>query len=149
MTQLEVASLFSVEAQTATQNASAVEWDGDIYLLGPEGTVNPVDLSTAGDHTFVELENDGYSSTYSTNTQESVNADDHDHRDTKFFDYTADGDTTRFRVTLDEGRGVYRLDDVPQPTIQLPRGDIIEFEITELGNGRESFTIFSLSLIHI
>ena len=143
MTELEVASLFSVEAQTATQNASAVEWDGDLFLLGPEGIVNPVDLSTAGDFTFVELESDGVTTTYGTQ-QQVVNIDTHDeHRDTKFFDYTPGGDTTRFRVTLDEGRGVYRLDNVPQPTIQLPRGDIIEFEVTELGAGREDFTIFS------
>ena len=49
-----------------------------------------------------------------------------------FTDDIADGSTTTFTVTLDSERGVYSLDDVPQPTVQVPRGDIIVFDVSAL-----------------
>ena len=48
-----------------------------------------------------------------------------------FYDGTAGGDTTRFIVTQDD-RGVYALDNVPQPTVELPRADTIEFDLSGL-----------------
>lgn len=48
-----------------------------------------------------------------------------------FFDGTGGGDTTTFVVDTDD-RGVYTLDGVPQPTIEVPRGDIIEFDLSGL-----------------
>ena len=47
-------------------------------------------------------------------------------------DTIPDGDTTTFVVTEDTARGVYVLDGTPQPTIQLPRGDIIVFDVNAL-----------------
>ena len=49
-----------------------------------------------------------------------------------FVDNIADGSTTTFTVTLDSERGVYALDGVPQPTVQVPRGDIIVFDVSGL-----------------
>ena len=49
-----------------------------------------------------------------------------------FIDEDADGSTTTFDVTLDPERGVYSLDGIPQPTVQVPRGDIIKFDISAL-----------------
>jgi len=49
-----------------------------------------------------------------------------------FTDDIADGSTTTFTVTLDTERGVYSLDDVPQPTVQVPRGDIVVFDVSGL-----------------
>ncbi len=49
----------------------------------------------------------------------------------EFIDTIPDGDTTRFLVEQDR-RGVYTLDTIPQPTIELPRGDIIEFDLSGL-----------------
>jgi len=49
----------------------------------------------------------------------------------EYIDTIPDGDTTRFLVSQDR-RGVYTLDGVPQPTIELPRGDIIEFDLSGL-----------------
>ena len=48
-----------------------------------------------------------------------------------FFDATSGGDTTTFVVDTDD-RGVYTLDGVPQPTVELPRGDTIEFDLSAL-----------------
>ena len=52
--------------------------------------------------------------------------------DPVFTDDIADGSTTTFTVTLDSERGVYALDDVPQPTVQVPRGDIVVFDVSGL-----------------
>ena len=49
-----------------------------------------------------------------------------------FVDNIADGSTTTFTVTLDSERGVYALDGVPQPTVQVPRGDIVVFDVSGL-----------------
>ena len=49
-----------------------------------------------------------------------------------FTDSIADGSTTTFVVTLDTERGVYALEGVPQPTVQVPRGDIIVFDVSGL-----------------
>jgi len=51
-----------------------------------------------------------------------------------FIDEIPLGDVNRYTVTLDPERKVYALDGVPQPTVQLPRGDILEFDITGLPN---------------
>lgn len=48
-----------------------------------------------------------------------------------FFDGTSGGDTTTFVVGTDD-RGVYTLDGVPQPTVELPRGDSIIFNLSGL-----------------
>jgi hypothetical protein len=50
----------------------------------------------------------------------------------EFIDRIPDGDTTRFVVTKDPLRGVYSLDGVAQPTVQLPRGDLLEFDLSQL-----------------
>ena len=50
----------------------------------------------------------------------------------EFFDRIDDGDTTTFAVGIDEGRGVYTLDGLPQPTVQLPRGDILVFDLSAM-----------------
>ena len=47
-----------------------------------------------------------------------------------FIDEIADGDTSTFVVGIDAQRGVWTLDDIPQPTVQVPRGDIIIFDIS-------------------
>ena len=49
-----------------------------------------------------------------------------------FTDSIADGSTTTFVVTLDSERGVYAPEGVPQPTVQVPRGDIIVFDVSGL-----------------
>ena len=49
-----------------------------------------------------------------------------------FIDQIADGDTTSFVVGIDPQRGVWTLDDIPQPTIQVPRGDIIVFDLSAI-----------------
>ena len=49
----------------------------------------------------------------------------------QFTDTIPDGDTTRFTVGTDS-RGVYTLDGIAQPTVTLPRGDIIEFDLSGL-----------------
>ena len=60
----------------------------------------------------------------------------------EFIDTIQDGDTTRFVVGKDR-RGVYTLDNVPQPTVELPRGDIIEFDISGLEPNGGDFLIFA------
>ena len=60
----------------------------------------------------------------------------------EFIDTIPDGDTTRFVVSQDR-RGVYTLDGIAQPTIELPRGDIIEFDLTGLTVGeRPLFLVY-------
>ena len=54
-----------------------------------------------------------------------------------FIDEDADSSTTTFDVTLDAERGVYALDGIPQPTVQVPRGDIIKFDISALSAASE------------
>ena len=49
-----------------------------------------------------------------------------------FIDENADQSTTIFEVSLDPERGVYALEGVPQPTVQVPRGDIVKFDISGL-----------------
>ena len=49
-------------------------------------------------------------------------------------DTIPDGDTTTFIVTEDTAMDVYRLDDAPQPTVQVPRGDIIIFDLSALSD---------------
>ena len=49
-------------------------------------------------------------------------------------DTIPDGDTTTFIVTEDTAMDVYRLDDAPQPTVQVPRGDIIIFDLNALSD---------------
>ncbi len=51
-----------------------------------------------------------------------------------FIDEDADSSTTIFEVSIDAERGVYALEGIPQPTVQVPRGDIIKFNIAGLEN---------------
>ena len=48
-----------------------------------------------------------------------------------FFDGTTGGSTTTFVVDTDD-RGVYTLDGIPQPTVEVPRGDSIVFDLSNL-----------------
>ena len=54
-----------------------------------------------------------------------------------FTDRLSDGSTTIFQVGLDTERNVYTLEGIPQPTVQLPRGDIIKFDISNLSNANQ------------
>jgi len=54
-----------------------------------------------------------------------------------FIDENGDSSTTIFEVTLDPERGVYSLDGIPQPTVQVPRGDIVKFDLSELSSPSE------------
>ena len=129
------AQVFGFEVSTDTSSAASFDWDDDVNLLSPEGVVNPGDLSTAGDGTFVGLE-EGVESqpVVNLNTNTSVTPGE-------FFDNTPGGDISRFRVTKNPARRVYRLDGIDQPAIQVPRGDIIEFELTAIED-REDFVIY-------
>ena len=49
-----------------------------------------------------------------------------------FIDENSDASTTTFNVTVDPQRGVYALEGIPQPTVQVPRGDIIKFNVSAL-----------------
>ena len=49
-----------------------------------------------------------------------------------FIDEIPDGDTTTFVVGIDPQRGVWTLDGIPQPTVQVPRGDIIVFDLSSI-----------------
>ena len=55
----------------------------------------------------------------------------------RFIDESADGDITIFSVTLDPERSVYALEGVPQPTVQVPRGDVIKFDTSGLDEPSE------------
>ena len=48
-----------------------------------------------------------------------------------FFDGSSGGATTTFVVDVDD-RGVYTLDGIPQPTVEVPRGDSIIFDLSNL-----------------
>ena len=50
-----------------------------------------------------------------------------------FYDGTSGGDTSEFVVTIDD-RNVYNLDGIPQPTVELPRGDSIIFDLSQLAS---------------
>ena len=63
-----------------------------------------------------------------------------------FIDEVADGDTTTFVVTQDAQRNVYELDGIPQPTVQVPRGDIIVFDISGLDDP-STFDIFQNGVV--
>lgn len=52
----------------------------------------------------------------------------------RFIDESSDNSTTTFVVTLDPERSVYALDGIPQPTVQVPRGDIIKFDVSSLSD---------------
>lgn len=54
-----------------------------------------------------------------------------------FIDEDADSSTTIFVVSIDNERGVYALEGIPQPTVQVPRGDIIKFDISALASPAE------------
>jgi len=54
-----------------------------------------------------------------------------------FIDEDADTSTTIFAVTVDGERNVYALEGIPQPTVQVPRGDIIKFDISALSSPSE------------
>jgi hypothetical protein len=71
-----------------------------------------------------------------------VSGDPIDFTRSEFIDTIPDGDTTRFVVGKDR-RGVYTLDGVPQPTVELPRGDIIEFDISGLTPYAGDFVIYA------
>ena len=55
----------------------------------------------------------------------------------RFIDETSDGSVTTFSVSLDPERGVYALDGIPQPTVQVPRGDVIKFDVSGLSDPTE------------
>ena len=74
-----------------------------------------------------------------------VSGDPIDFARSEFIDTIPDGDTTRFVVGKDR-RGVYTLDGVPQPTVELPRGDIIEFDISGLTPYSGDFVIYANGL---
>jgi len=61
-------------------------------------------------------------------------------------DTIPDGDTTTFTVTLDTKMNVYQLDGAPQPTVQVPRGDIIIFDLNELSEPTK-FDVFQNGII--
>jgi len=63
-----------------------------------------------------------------------------------FIDETLGGDTTTFVVTQDAQRNVYELDGIPQPTVQLPRGDTVIFDISGLDDPA-SFDVFQNGVI--
>jgi hypothetical protein len=54
-----------------------------------------------------------------------------------FIDEDADSSTTIFEVSIDAERNVYALESIPQPTVQVPRGDIIKFNLTSLADPSE------------
>ena len=60
-----------------------------------------------------------------------------------FIDEEPGGDVSTFVVSLDPEREVYALDGIPQPTVQVPRGDVIDFDLTGLGeSARPYFRIY-------
>jgi len=63
-----------------------------------------------------------------------------------FIDETLGGDTTTFVVTQDAQRSVYELDGIPQPTVQLPRGDTVIFDISGLADPA-SFDVFQNGVV--
>ena len=78
---------------------------------------------TGDDRTFVEIEQSGGTTTYNPAGDIPETS--------QFTDTIPDGDTTTFMVDIND-RGVYTLDGIAQPTVTLPRGDIIEFDLSLL-----------------
>lgn len=93
--------------------------------IGDTTTLLEVEQSvgTGDDRTFVEIEQSGGTTTF--NPAGDIP------QTSQFTDTVPDGDTTTFIVDINE-RGVYTLDGVAQPTVTLPRGDIIEFDLSLL-----------------
>lgn len=61
----------------------------------------------------------------------------------QFIDEIPGGEISTFEVAVDPEREVYTLDGIPQPTVQVPRGDIIEFSLNGLGEtARQYFRIY-------
>ena len=60
-----------------------------------------------------------------------------------FIDDTPGGDVSTFVVSVDGEREVYALDGIPQPTVQVPRGDVVDFDLSGLGEtARQYFRIY-------
>ena len=102
-----------------------IEQHGHEELVGlleveQDDSLIEVEQSGSGSPVYVETEGSG---------SEGVSLPDLDN----FWDSTPDGDTTRFVVDVDH-RGVYTLDGIAQPTVTLPRGDILEFDVNALDN---------------
>ena len=133
----ETATIFGIEISTDTSAATTFDWNDDVNLVSPEGVNNPQDLSSAGDGTFIGLEDN-----VTGHEQVTVNIPSVPEGGSKFFDVTPGGDVNRFRVTIDSSRGVYELDGIAQPAIQIPRGDIIEFDLIAIEE-RDAFTIYA------
>lgn len=127
------------------QDGDSLVWDGELGTWIPSSVSSPTTLEDLNrqvqtlfnkqvsiddrialwiqsDTKVLELEDNTTSLARSVFTGES----------TEFYDNVADGDTTTFVVTIDENRNIYELDGVPQPTVQLPRGDIITFDLSAL-----------------
>ena len=137
----QVAQIFGIEISTDTSSASEFNWNDDVSLISPEGTINPQDLSSAGEGTFLGLEDNipGHSN---VSIPGQTEISQQYGTSSKFFDEQPGGDVNRFRVTLEASRGVYQLDGISQPAIQIPRGDIIEFDLIAIDE-RDQFTIFA------
>ena len=133
----ETATIFGLEVSTNTSSATTFDWNDDVNLVSPEGINNPQDLSSAGDGTYLGLEDNVVG-----HEQVTVNIPSVPEGGSKFFDTTPGGDVNRFRVTIDSSRNVYELDGISQPAIQIPRGDIVEFDLIAI-NERDEFTIFA------
>jgi len=99
-----------------------------IYQLGEKVASNDERLEKLLGAGLVELEE---------NTQGGTNDSG-----PAFIDETPGGDITRFVVTLDPERKVYSLDGIPQPTVQVPRGDTLEFDTSNLAEP-DRFGIYS------
>ena len=134
----EVATIFGVEIATDTSGATSFDWDDDVNLVSPEGINNPSDLSSAGDGTYIGLEDnvDGHD-------QVNVNINYQPEGGSKFFDccnqvvtLTA-SELPSIRVVM-----MYELDGIAQPAIQVPRGDIIEFDLIAIDE-RDAFTVYA------
>lgn len=126
---------FSVDDGTDLTNSNAIDWGSDVTLLNQEGAHFSPSVLEPQEGNFVELEQTHTTTGYNYDPEAQYNFE-------KFFDFEADGDTTVFTVTQDTVRNVYQLDGIPQPTVQLPRGDIIGFDVRNLED-KDSFTIFA------
>lgn len=126
---------FQVDDGTDLTSSNVINWGEDITLLNQEGPHYSPSVLEPQEGNFVELEQQHTTTGYNYDPQAQYNFE-------KFYDFEADGDTTVFTVTQDTQRNVYQLDGIPQPTVQLPRGDIIGFDIRNLED-KESFTIFA------
>ena len=65
----------------------------------------------------------------------------------EFFDNIPDGDINRFTVGIND-RGVYTLEGVPQPSIEVPVPDLVVFDLSELPeDDYENFDIYKNGVI--